>query len=45
MDFEAAVGIERAFARNVTAKENTKAYVWKDPLLEEIIKQAGQDEE
>ena len=29
----------------MTAKENTEVYVWKDPLMEEIITQAGQDEE
>ena len=45
MVFKAAMGIERAFARNMTAKENTVAYVWKDPLIEEIITQARQDEE
>ena len=45
MDYEASKGIERAFARNVTSKENKRGYLWKDPLLEEVINQAGKDGE
>ena len=45
MDYEASGGIERAFHRNVTAKVNKKEYLWKDPLSEEVIKQAVHEEE
>ena len=45
LDYEAAGGIERAFARNVTSKENKRSYEWKDPLMSDIILQAKKDED
>ena len=45
MDYEAPGGVKRAFARKVTAKDNKRSYIWKDPLMKEVITQAAKDEE
>ena len=33
------------FARQVTAKDNSEAFIWKDPLMIRVIKEAGKDPE
>ena len=43
LDKDVTGGIERGFARMVTSRDNSLSYVWKDPMFEEIIKQAGKD--
>ena len=44
LDYEASGGIERAFARQVTAADNNLSYVWKDPMMDIIINQVSKDE-
>ena len=37
--------IEKAFVRKVTARGNSLSYIWKHPLFEQIIKEAGRDQD
>ena len=43
--FEHEEGIKRVFARQVTATDNRKAFLWKDPLMQQVIEEAGRDQE
>ena len=36
-------GVERVFARKVTAQENSQAFLWRDPLMQDIMQEAGMD--
>ena len=37
--------MERVFARQVTATDNREAFLWKDPLMQQVIAEASRDKE
>ena len=41
--FQQEEGIERVFARQVTATDNREAFLWKDPLMQQVIAEASRD--
>ena len=38
-------GVKRVFARKVTDQENSEAFLWRDPLMQDIMQEAGRDKE
>ena len=38
-------GVERVFARKVTAQENSEAFLWRDTLIQDIVQEAGRDKD
>ena len=43
--FQQEEGIERVFARQVTATDNREAFMWKDHIMQQVIEEAGRDKE
>ena len=39
--FQQEEGIERVFARQVTATDNREAFLWKDPHMQQVIEEAS----